>query len=285
MGGPVWSWELDSVIHVGSPARHILRFHGLPKVTCWERTCSSPSRGLRAVPSVREESRSPPCPAAFQPRCRQWLWHTALRCDGSVRAVQDEVQDEALLRSAAPMSRGDRWQNGCPGTVLPPLPASVPQCGASLHRPIQFFRRRFEALPGADERPFCTAAPPRPARPLSLPFSGRAAHPILVGPGGGEGGGIPRGGRVPDAVGMRAVLCKQLVTHCITMAPSACAACREGAAGRFLYALAALGSPRPAELFLPPPCLPGRRGGRPRGSDEEEDGRRAALRSEPGAGQ
>lgn len=79
---------------------------------------------------------------------------------------------------------------------------------------------------------------------------------------------------------MRAVLCKQLVTHCITMAPSACAACREGAAGRFLYALAALGSPRPSELFLPPPCLPGHGGGWRRGSDEEEDGQRAALRCE-----
>lgn len=68
---------------------------------------------------------------------------------------------------------------------------------------------------------------------------------------------MPRGGRVSDAVGMRALqVCKQLVTHCIAMAPTACAAAaprvrREGAAGRFLYALAALRSPQLAGTVGP----------------------------------
>ncbi|RLW01521.1 hypothetical protein DV515_00007861 [Chloebia gouldiae] len=62
----------------------------------------------------------------------------------------------------------------------------------------------------------------------------------------------PREGRVSDAVGMRALqLCKQLVTHCITMAPTACgpaAPLQGGGCRRFpprTAGASALRAPRP----------------------------------------
>lgn len=99
-------------------------------------------------------------------------------------------------------------------------------------------RKRFEDALGEDQKAFCAVggcdgavvglpllfAFPFPAFAARGERPARPARPFPCRDGGGEGGGMPpREGRVSDAVGMRALkLCKQLVTHCITMAPTAC---------------------------------------------------------------
>lgn len=170
MRGPVWSWELDSVIHVGSYSL----VH--PLVPCQEHTPAAPPAAggthsrpclKRAIPTV--PSRLPaPVPAAA-------LAHGTARCQVCPQCRAG--QGLALQRC----SDVTGWQVA----EWPPqrwAPTSARFCSTvrcispSPYAPFSFsvgaLKPRWAQIKGH------SVQPPH----FSLPFSGRAAHPIAPHP-------------------------------------------------------------------------------------------------------